>query len=142
MGGLLHDVGKIGVPEDILRKPNRLSEMEFEAMKHHPQLGALIVGGVPGMESVLDAVLYHHERWDGRGYPEGLSGEEIPLLGRILAIADAFSAMTTTRPYRKSLTWDSALEEIKANAGSQFDPAMASAFLRAAGKHRPDDKVA
>ena len=140
VGALLHDVGKIGVPADILRKPNRLSEADFEAMKHHPRLGSLIVGGVPGMESVLDAVLYHHERWDGRGYPEGLSGEDIPLLGRILAVADAFSAMTTTRPYRKALAWDAALEEIKANAGSQFDPAIASAFLSAADKHRPNTK--
>jgi diguanylate cyclase (GGDEF)-like protein/putative nucleotidyltransferase with HDIG domain len=142
VGGLLHDVGKIGVPEDILRKPNRLSQEEFEAMKHHPQLGALIIGGVPGMESVLDAVLYHHERWDGRGYPDGLSGEDIPVLGRILAVADAFSAMTTTRPYRKALTWDAALQEIETNAGSQFDPAMASAFLTAADKHRPTPKTA
>jgi HD-GYP domain-containing protein (c-di-GMP phosphodiesterase class II) len=135
-------VDKIGVPEDILRKPNRLSQEEFEAMKHHPQLGALIIGGIPGMESVLDAVLYHHERWDGRGYPDGLSGEEIPLLGRILAVADAFSAMTTTRPYRKALTWDAALQEIETNAGSQFDPTMASAFLTAADKHRPAKQTA
>jgi diguanylate cyclase (GGDEF)-like protein/putative nucleotidyltransferase with HDIG domain len=138
VGGLLHDVGKIGVPEDILRKPNRLSDIEFEAMKHHPRLGALIIGGVPGMEGIVDAVLYHHERWDGQGYPEGRVGEGIPLLGRILAVADAFSAMTTTRPYRKSLTWEAALEEIKTGAGSQFDPTMAAAFLSAADKHRPD----
>jgi diguanylate cyclase (GGDEF)-like protein len=137
VGGLLHDVGKIGVPEDILRKPDRLTAPEYDAMKHHPQLGALIVGGVPGMESILDAVRFHHERWDGGGYPTGLSGEDIPLLGRILAVADAFSAMTTTRPYRQALTWEAALEEITTNAGTQFDPVMAEAFVAAAGKRRP-----
>jgi diguanylate cyclase (GGDEF)-like protein len=137
VGGLLHDVGKIGVPDEILRKPGRLSAEEWEVMKRHPHLGALIVGGVPDMAAILDAVRYHHERWDGHGYPEGLAGEAIPLLGRILAVADAFSAMTTDRPYRKGIAWDVALAEIRANIGTQFDPTLARAFLRAAEQRFP-----
>jgi putative nucleotidyltransferase with HDIG domain len=131
IGGLLHDVGKIGVPEDILRKPGRLTAEEYEIMKRHPQLGALIVAGVPGMEDITDIVRSHHERWDGQGYPDGLGREDIPLLGRVVAVADAFSAMTTARPYRKGMEWDAALKEIIANSGTQFDPGMATAFVRA-----------
>jgi diguanylate cyclase (GGDEF)-like protein len=137
IGGLLHDVGKIGVPDEILRKPGRLTAEEWEVMKRHPQLGALIVGGVPDLVGIIDAVRYHHERWDGHGYPEGRAGDAIPLLGRILAVADAFSAMTTDRPYRKGLAWDVALAEIRANIGTQFDPTMARAFLTAAEQHLP-----
>ncbi|MCW3062817.1 MAG: diguanylate cyclase domain/uncharacterized domain, partial [Capsulimonas sp.] len=105
--------------------------------KQHPHLGALLVGALPGMESSLDAVRSHHERWDGKGYPNGLAGNEIPLLGRILAVADAFSAMTTDRPYRKGMDWDKALAEIEANIGTQFDPVSGAAFLRAARGRRP-----
>jgi putative nucleotidyltransferase with HDIG domain len=137
IGGLLHDVGKIAVPDDILRKPGRLTQEEFEIMKQHPHLGALIVGAIPGMESILDVVRSHHERWDGKGYPDALEGEKAPLLGRLLAVADAFSAMTTDRPYRKGLDWDAAMKEIRAGMGTQFDPKMAQAFLRAAEKYRP-----
>ena len=136
IGGLLHDVGKIGVPEDILRKPGRLSDEEYETMKRHTQLGALIVSGVAGMESIIDIVKSHHERWDGNGYPEGLAGEDIPLLGRLLAVADAFSAMTTDRPYRRGLSWDIAISEIRKGVGTQFDPEMAKAFLATAAKGR------
>ena len=132
VSGLLHDVGKIGVPDDILRKPGRLTADEYEIMKRHPQLGAFIVGAMPGMEAVVDAVRFHHERWDGQGYPCALAGEEIPLVGRIMAVADAFSAMTTHRPYRKGLDWDSALAQVHANLGTQFDPEIARAFLRTA----------
>ena len=134
IGGLLHDVGKIGIPDEILRKPGRLTPEEYEVLKRHPRIGALMVGAAPGMESILDAVTSHHERWDGQGYPDALAGEEIPLLGRIMAVADAFSAMTTDRPYRKGLDWEFALEEIRGNTGTQFDPAMAEAFLKAAAK--------
>jgi diguanylate cyclase (GGDEF)-like protein len=137
IAGLLHDVGKIGVPDEILRKPGRLSAEEWEVMKRHPHLGALIIGGVPGMEAILPAVRSHHERWDGQGYPDSLSGEEIPLLGRVLAVADAVSAMTTDRPYRKGIEWELALREIKAGIGTQFDPTLARAFLRAAARHHP-----
>ncbi|MBC8065305.1 MAG: diguanylate cyclase [Chlorobia bacterium] len=131
IGGLLHDVGKIGVPDEILRKPGRLTPEEFEVMKRHPRLGELIVGGIPGMESILDAVRSHHERWDGHGYPDQLSGEQIPFMGRLLAVADAYSAMTTDRPYRKGMEFAAALEEIRVNIGTQFDPQMAHAFMAA-----------
>ena len=134
VGGLLHDIGKIGVPEDILRKPGRLTPEEFEVLKRHPQLGALIVGAMPDIGPIIDIVRSHHERWDGGGYPDGLKKEESPLLGRLMAVADAFSAMTTHRPYRKGLTWEQALGEIENNIGTQFDPAMARAFMRAARK--------
>ncbi len=137
LAGLLHDVGKIGVPEAILRKPGRLTNDEFEVMKQHPQFGAHIVAGVPDMQKIVDGVRYHHERWDGKGYPEGLAGAAIPFLGRLLAVADAYSAMTTDRPYRKSLPWEDSLKEIETNIGTQFDPAMAAAFLRSVHKRRP-----
>ena len=132
VGGLLHDVGKIGVPDEILRKPGRLTPDEYEVMKRHAHLGALMVAGVPGMEFIVDAVRSHHERWDGQGYPDALAGEDIPLLGRILAVADAFSAMTTDRPYRRGIDREAALDEIQRHVGTQFDPALAHAFLRAA----------
>ena len=103
VAALLHDVGKIGVPDAILRKPGALTDAEFEAIKQHPMMGRVMVGAVPGFEGTLDAVRHHHERWDGGGYPFGLSGEEIPLLARLMAVADAFSAMTTDRPYRKGM---------------------------------------
>jgi diguanylate cyclase (GGDEF)-like protein/putative nucleotidyltransferase with HDIG domain len=137
VGGLLHDLGKIGVPDAILRKPGRLTAEEYEVMKRHPEIGALIVGAMPDMEAIVDAVRSHHERWDGKGYPDALAGEQIPLLGRLLAVADAFSAMTTARPYRKGLDGDAALKEIWANTGTQFDPAMAQAFVNAAARRRP-----
>jgi diguanylate cyclase (GGDEF)-like protein/putative nucleotidyltransferase with HDIG domain len=141
VGALLHDVGKITVPDEILRKPGRLTPEEFEVLKRHPRLGALIVGGVPGMESILDIVQSHHERWDGKGYPDELEGQEIPLLGRLVAVADTFSAMTTDRPYRKGRDWQSALREIEAMSGSQFDPQMAEAFLRAVQKRVQDGSI-
>ncbi|MBV9469286.1 MAG: HD domain-containing protein, partial [Abitibacteriaceae bacterium] len=141
VGGLLHDVGKIGVPDEILRKPGKLTNEEYEVLKRHPVLGALIVSGVPGMEAIVDAVRSHHERWDGRGYPDGLAGENIPLIGRIMAVADAFSAMTTTRAYRKGLEWEAAVAEIRKNIGTQFDPKMAKAFLIAADKRRPNGRT-
>ena len=137
MAGLLHDVGKIGVPDEILRKPGRLTPEEHEVIQRHPRIGELVVRALPGMECIIDGVRSHHERWDSHGYPEGLVGDEIPFAGRLLAVADSFSAMTTDRPYRKGLEWDVALAEIKANIGSQFDPAMAQAFLAAAEKRQP-----
>ena len=137
VGGLLHDVGKIGVPDEILRKPGRLTEEEYTILQRHPVLGALIVGSIPGMENIVDVVRSHHERWDGKGYPDGLSGEDIPLLGRIAAVADAVSAMTTNRPYRRGMEWETAMNEVQRHSGTQFDPEMAAAFLRAAKKRRP-----
>jgi diguanylate cyclase (GGDEF)-like protein len=136
IAGLLHDVGKIGVPDEILRKPGRLTPEEYEVVQRHAWIGALIVSAVPGMEGVVDAVRCHHERWSGQGYPGQLAGEEIPLIGRIMAIADAFSAMTTDRTYRRALSWEAALQEMCANKGTQFDPIITDAFLRAATVRR------
>jgi diguanylate cyclase (GGDEF)-like protein len=129
IAGLLHDVGKIAVPDSILRKPGRLNDDEFQIMQQHPVFGALIVKDVPNLTDVLGGIRHHHERFDGKGYPDKLAGENIPLLGRILAVPDCFSAMTTDRPYRKALTWSEALDEIEKGKGTQFDPAMADAFL-------------
>jgi putative nucleotidyltransferase with HDIG domain len=128
IGAMLHDVGKIGVPAEILRKPGHLTDEEYEAIKQHPSLGAMIVGAVPGMEGIVDAVRYHHERWDGKGYPDKLAGTDIPMIGRIMAVADAFSAMTTNRTYRAGMEWGKAVSEIAKGAGTQFDPLMARAF--------------
>jgi diguanylate cyclase (GGDEF)-like protein len=136
IAGLLHDVGKIGVPDEVLRKPGRLTAEEYEMMKRHPRLGELIVSAIPGMEGIVDGVRSHHERWDGGGYPDQLAGDEIPLLGRIIAVADAFSAMTTDRPYRKGMDWEIALDQIRSNMGTQFDPTMAATFLTAVAKRR------
>ena len=128
VAGLLHDIGKIGVPDSILRKPGKLSNEEYEVMKTHVTLSAAIIHGLPHLSDILDAVANHHERWDGRGYPRGLAGEHIPLLGRIMAIADAFSAMTLDRPYRAGMSLEAALLEIDKGAGSQFDPHLARVF--------------
>jgi len=131
VAALLHDVGKIGVPNAVLRKPGRLTGEEFEAIRQHPLMGAVIVGAVPGFEDTLDAIRHHHERWDGAGYPSGLRGEDTPLTARLMAVADAFSAMTTDRPYRKGMDEGRALAILESGAGTQWDPTCAHAFLRA-----------
>ncbi len=131
IAGLLHDVGKIGVPDSVLRKPGKLTNDEYEVMKTHVTLSAAIIHGLPHLSDILDAVAHHHERWDGKGYPFGKKGEEIPLLGRIMAVADAFSAMTLDRPYRAGLPVEVALQEILNGAGSQFDPELARTFVSA-----------
>ncbi|MBB6048717.1 sensor domain-containing diguanylate cyclase/phosphohydrolase [Armatimonas rosea] len=129
VAALLHDVGKIGVPDAILRKPGKLTEMEFNAVRQHAAMGAAIVSAVPGLESILDCVRHHHERWDGTGYPSGLGGENIPRLARLMAVADAFSAMTTNRPYRQGMPCEKARAILKDGAGTQWDPTMVEAFL-------------
>ncbi len=129
VAALLHDVGKIGVPDAILRKPGKLTEEEFETVQQHPMMGAIMVGAVPGLEETLDAVRHHHERWDGNGYPFGLTGEETPLVARLMAVADAYSAMTTDRPYRKGMEQAKALSILDAGSGTQWDPACVQAFL-------------
>ena len=129
VAALLHDVGKIGVPDQILRKPGKLTEQEHAVIRHHPTMGAIIVGAVPGFEDALPAVRHHHERWDGGGYPDGLFEVETPLTARLMAVADAFSAMTTDRPYRKGMAEARALAEIERGAGSQFDPTLACLFV-------------
>jgi len=129
VAGLLHDVGKIGIPASILKKPGKLTDEEYEVMKGHATLSTLIINGLPRLSDILDAVANHHERWDGGGYPNGVRGEDIPLLGRVMAIADAYSAMTTDRPYRSRMPEEEALIEIERHAGTQFDPELAKLFV-------------
>jgi len=126
---LLHDIGKIGVPDKVLNKKGKLNGENWEAIKAHPRLGANIVGNIPNLVSCASAILHHHERWDGGGYPEGLKGEEIPMEARILAIADAFEAMNSARPYRPALSREEVIKELKKGAGVQFDPKLVEAFI-------------
>lgn len=125
LAGLIHDVGKIGVPEAVLTKPGPLTEAEFALIKQHPQIGARIIGRIKQMHDLVPGVLHHHERWDGKGYPDGLKGEEIPIYGRIVGLADAFDAMSSTRAYRQGLSRQEVLQEIGRCAGRQFDPRLA-----------------
>jgi len=126
---LLHDVGKIGIRDDILNKPGKLTPEEREAIEVHPQLGAIITGRSRELAKCIPGILYHHEKYDGTGYPKGLKGEEIPLEARILAIADAFSAMISNRCYSPALPAEDALEEIRRGSGTQFDPELVNTFL-------------
>jgi len=130
ISGLLHDVGKIAVPDDILRHPGKLGKEEWEIMQQHPVFGALIVKDVPHLEEVLGGIRHHHERWDGLGYPDKLVATGIPFMGRLLALADVYSALTTDRPYRKGWKPEAALEEIARSSGSHFDPHICDIFLR------------
>jgi len=129
LSGLLHDVGKIGVPETVLTKPGRLTDDEFTAIKKHPAIGAQILGNIRQLQDVIPGVLFHHERWDGHGYPHLLAGENIPLMGRIICVADSFDAMSSTRTYRPALPLETVLAEITRCAGAQFDPALAKIFV-------------
>jgi putative nucleotidyltransferase with HDIG domain len=129
LGGILHDLGKLEVPESILLKPGPLTEPELAQMRRHPAAGARMLRALGEGEEALQCVLYHHERWDGLGYPCGRSGDEIPLEARILAVADAFDAMTSTRPYRGARPAPEALDELERCSGSQFDPFLVAAFV-------------
>ena len=129
MAASLHDIGKIGVPEAVLRKPGKLTEEEFEAIKKHPEFGWMVLRGVEGFEEICLLLLHHHERLDGRGYPGGLRGEEIPFGARIITVADSFDAMTTNRPYRKAGSPEAAAKELLRCAGTQFDPVVVEAFM-------------
>jgi putative nucleotidyltransferase with HDIG domain len=127
-GALLHDIGKIAVPDGILQKDGPLTEQEWAIMRQHPRLGYEILNGITFLADALPIVLYHHERFDGSGYPDGLAGEEIPLGARIFAAADAFDAMTADRHYRRALSLDQAIRELRRHSGTQFDPEVVAAI--------------
>lgn len=129
IGGFLHDLGKVGVPDAVLRKPGKLSDSEYEVIKTHPTVGARLLAGHPLAAMVRDAVLLHHETPDGRGYPQGLAGVDIPLVARIVGLCDAFDAMTSTRPYRAGMPVPQALARIESGLGHQFDEALGHHFI-------------
>jgi response regulator RpfG family c-di-GMP phosphodiesterase len=128
--GLLHDIGKIAIPEKILLKPGKLTPEEYEIIKTHPELGEKLVEGIEKLKLISNWLKYHHERYDGQGYPEGLAGENIPISSRIIAIADTYDAMTSTRSYRAALSHEEAIDEIMCCSGSQFDPNLAEIFIQ------------
>ena len=134
IAGQLHDFGKIGIREHILGKRGGLNEEERKAMEEHPVIGAHILGRFKPFFKIVPGIRHHHERYDGTGYPDGVSGDRIPMVGRIIAVADAFDAMTTSRPYRRELSREEALEELRKTAGSQFDPFVVKAFINAVGR--------
>ena len=127
---ILHDIGKIMVPPEILNKPGRLTEDEFEIIRKHPETGYQILKSVDEYSSFATDVLHHHERMDGKGYPEGLTGNDIPLVARIISVADAYEAMTASRPYQTPRSKDSAVEELLRCSGSQFDPEIVDLFVK------------
>ncbi len=137
--GLLHDVGKIGTPEEILCKPGKLTREEFEIIKQHPRMGYEILQPIASLQTILDGVLYHHEYPDGSGYPDGLSGNEIPLVARIIHVVDTFDALTSTRSYRKAFTVEEALAIIESEKGKRIDAEVADAFRRAFERYRRED---
>ena len=144
LGAAIHDVGKVNIRQGLLEKPGRLDAEELAAIRAHPVEGAWLIAGVRAFEPALPYVLFHHERWDGGGYPTGRAGAEIPIEGRLLAIADAFDAMTSLRPYRDRLPSLEAAREVEECAGSQFDPILAELFVEAhsAGEIVTEDQVA
>jgi HD-GYP domain-containing protein (c-di-GMP phosphodiesterase class II) len=129
IAAVLHDVGKIGVSELILDKPGKLDESEMECIRRHPVVGASIVEDVPSYAEVRSAILYHHERWDGSGYPEGLVGEAIPIAARIISLADVWDAITDERPYRKGMNTEQARAFMASGAGTMFDPKLLRIFF-------------
>jgi putative nucleotidyltransferase with HDIG domain len=129
-GGMLHDVGKIGVPDAVLNKPGTLTNEEYEMIKSHPLIGAHIVKEISSLKPIIPYILEHHERYDGKGYPQGLAGEAISIKGRLLAVADTYDAMTSDRVYRKGLDPEYAFQEIVNNARTQFDPIIVEAFKK------------
>jgi putative nucleotidyltransferase with HDIG domain len=131
IASVLHDIGKIGIEDQILRKPDRLSPEEFNAIKHHSEIGAEIIEHIRQLRQIIPGVKYHHEQINGRGYPKGLKGREIPILAKIVSVADTFDAMTTDRPYRKAMDKQAAIKELKKCTGTQFDKEVVEAFIRA-----------
>ena len=140
LAAYMHDIGKIGVPESILMKPGKLSDSEWEQIKLHPDTGCGILSNIEELSDLADIIRHHHERMDGSGYPSGLSGDDIPLLSRILAVADAFDAMTSDRPYRPAMSDSEAFRRLRAGAGAQFDAGVVDIFCLAFGQRM--DKAA
>lgn len=130
LSAIFHDIGKIGTPDAVLNKPSRLSEDEFQVMKQHPENSYEILKDFAVFQKIADNARLHHERYDGKGYPLGLKGEEIPVAARIILIADTFDAMTSTRPYRKGLPYEVAFEELLQFSGTQFDPNLVKLFIQ------------
>jgi len=126
---LLHDIGKIGIPDIVLHKKTALTDEEYSVIKSHTEIGATILKSVKSFKDFVPSVYHHHERYDGKGYPQGIAGEKIPLHARIIAVADSFDAMTSNRPYRKSYPMETALSELQRNKGIQFDPQITAAFI-------------
>lgn len=127
--GLFHDIGKIDIPDSIILKSGKLTDEEYNEIKKHPILGKEIISNSDMFQDIIPIVLYHHEKYDGTGYPYGISGTDIPFLARIVAVADAFDAMTSKRSYRNELDLDYVKNELKSNSGTQFDPLVTNAFL-------------
>lgn len=125
-----HDLGKVGIPDQILFKPGALTDEEWQQMRQHCEIGHRIASSVPDLKPITDFILKHHEWWDGRGYPMGLSGEDIPLPCRILAIADAYDAITSDRPYSNAMSQHEAVQELRRCAGTQFDPGLVEKFIQ------------
>jgi HD-GYP domain-containing protein (c-di-GMP phosphodiesterase class II) len=129
LGGPVHDIGKVAVDPSILNKPSSLDEHELVEIRAHPVVGAELINGISSLRPAIHCVLHHHERWDGTGYPHGLSADEIPVEARVLAVADAYDAMTNDRPYRAALSHEEAVAEVERCAGTQFDPRIAQTFV-------------
>lgn len=129
VAALLHDIGKIGIPDSILQKPGKLTEAEYDLMKKHPEYGWAVLRNVPGMDNACLMILHHHEAYDGRGYPAGLKGEEIPVGSRIVSVIDAFDAMVSSRPYREGLPFEEAERRLLIAKGTQFDADVVDRFL-------------
>lgn len=130
LAAILHDIGKIGVSDSVLLKPGRLTDEEFSAIKKHTEYGSEILKHIKEFKALIPGVRGHHERYDGKGYPDGLRGKDIPVSALIIAVADSFDAMTSDRPYRKGLGIETAIEELRKNSGTQFAPEMVEAFIR------------
>ena len=137
LGALFHDIGKIGIPEHILRKPDKLTELEWAEMKAHPSIGANLLAQVPNLERIRPIVLAHHERYDGTGYPNGLKGNDIPLAAQIISVADTYQAMTSSRTYRPALSHAEAVRELRKVAGTQLNPTVVDVFIQEISDHAP-----
>ena len=141
LAAMLHDIGKIGVPDELLHRPGNLSDEEMERVRNHVQLGASMIEMLGEMHPIVPLIRHHHESWDGTGYPDGMKGEEIPLISRISSVADMYDAMTSDRPYRKRRSHEQAVEEIKRTTGTKVDPRVAEAFLQVLKEIAPAEQA-